>query len=268
MKILKVVVIIKKNIRKRLGFVYLILGILSILYFIGSLITFGFAVNFSASFVFLGLLLMAVGVFMIRKPKVILKGWMSHLVVVFKFAAVAFIIQFIIVEGLIVHSSFEKYNKKADFVLVLGAAVKGKTMSLALYQRMEESLKYINKYPEVKIIVSGGKGQGEDISEAEAMREFLIKKGISEDRIISEDKSRNTKENIKNTKIKLKELYGKSDFNIVLITSNFHVFRAKLLADRFGLKVNTISAPIHIGIVPNSYFREYFAVIKSFIFDK
>lgn len=248
--------------------VYIIFGILSILYFIGCFLTFGFVINFSSFFLFVGVMLIAVGIFKMKFKGNILKGRFNHILSLFRVLIIVFLISFIGIESMLIYNSFERNNKKADFVVVLGAAVRGKTMTLALCQRMEKGLEYLNEHPNIKVVVSGGKGPGEDIPEAQAMKEFLLKHGIDEKRIIVEDKSKNTVQNLKNTKNILERSYGKQNFKIALVTSNFHVFRAKMLGERIGFKVFGVPAPIHKGIILNSYVREYFAVIKSFVFDR
>lgn len=248
--------------------VYIIFGILSILYFIGCFFTFGFVINFSSFFLFVGVMLITVEIFKIKFKGNILEGRFNHILSLFRVLIIVFLISFIGIESMLIYNSFERNNKKTDFVVILGAAVRGKTMTLALYQRMEKGLEYLNEYPDVKVVVSGGKGPGEDIPEAQAMKEFLLKHGVNEKRIIVEDKSKNTVQNLKNTKNILEKLYGKQNFKITLVTSNFHVFRAKMLGERAGFKVYGVPAPIHKGIILNSYVREYFAVIKSFVFDR
>lgn len=254
--------------KSKLGIFYLILGVLCILYFIGCLCSFGFIINFSSFFAFIGLMFIGIGIFRLRVNENEIEGGLIYFIKGFKIIGIVFLISFVLIEGALAYNSFGRYNKKADFVVVLGAAVRGKTMTLALYQRMEKSLEYLNKYPDIKVVVSGGKGPGEDIPEAKAMKDFLLEHGISEARIIVEDKSKNTMENLKNTKKILDKLYGKRKFEIALVTNNFHIFRAKMLAERCGFKAHGVPAPIHPGIIPNSYVREYFAVIKSFIFDR
>lgn len=248
--------------------IYIIFGILSILYFIACFFTFGFAINFSSFFLLVGVILIAFGILKPRFKDSILKGRYRNILSLCRILIIIFLISFAAIESVLVYNSFGKDNKKADFVVILGAAVRGKTMTLALYQRMEKGLEYLNRYPNMKVVVSGGRGPGEDIPEAQAMKEFLLKHGISEKRIIVEDKSKNTVQNLKNTKGILEKSYGKQNFTIALVTSNFHVFRAKMLAKRAGFTPYGVPAPIHKGIILNSYVREYFAVIKSFLFDR
>ena len=122
--------------------------------------------------------------------------------------------------------------------------------------------------PDVKIVVSGGKGPGESITEAEAMERFLIKHGVAKKQIIKEEKSTSTLENLKFTTEILEGLENKENIEVTIVTNNFHVFRAKFLAQRQGLKVYGYPAPLHPMLVPTCFVREYLAVINSFIFDR
>lgn len=175
---------------------------------------------------------------------------------------------FLIFETIIISNTVNNKMEKADYLIVLGAGLRGSTMSRMLSDRMEKSLEYLKLYPDTKVIVSGGQGPDENISEARAMKDFLIKKGIKEDNIIMEDKSTSTMENL----IYSKEILGKEENiknkKISLITNGFHVFRAEFLAKRVGLEVKGIAAKSYIYAIPNFYVREYFAFVKSFIFDK
>lgn len=84
-----------------------------------------------------------------------------------------------------------------DAVIVLGCKVNGNTPSRMLKRRLDSAVIYLNENEDVVCIVSGGKGEDEKISEAQAMKEYLVDKGIDEGRILTEDKSVNTLENIK-----------------------------------------------------------------------
>ena len=79
-----------------------------------------------------------------------------------------------------------------DYLIVLGAHVDGERLTKALYERVRKALEYLETHPETKAVLSGGKGKGEAISEAEAMRRYLIRKGISPERLLLEEKSVNT----------------------------------------------------------------------------
>lgn len=96
------------------------------------------------------------------------------------------------------------------------------------------------------------------------MYRYFKDKGVSEDRLIKEEKSTNTMENIKNSK----KLMKKGTKHIVLVSSDFHIFRAKFLAKRNGIIAYGLPAETYYAIKPTYYIREYFAVVKSFFFDR
>ena len=79
--------------------------------------------------------------------------------------------------------------------MVLGAGLRGNSISASLLYRLETALNFHEMYPDVKIVVSGGKGEGENMAEALAMRKFLVDNGVSPSLIIMEDKSTDTYEN-------------------------------------------------------------------------
>jgi len=178
------------------------------------------------------------------------------------------LVSFVFIETLIIKSARPKHTEECDYLLILGAGLRGEVPSIPLFERLYASLEYVNINPNVKIIVSGGRGPGESITEADAMKRFLIRHGVAKDQIIKEERSTNTLENLKYTTEILEGLDKKENIEVTIVTNNFHMFRAKFLAKRQGLKVYGYSAPLHIMLVPSCFVREYFAVINSFIFDR
>lgn len=118
------------------------------------------------------------------------------------------------------------------------------------------------------MVVSGGQGIDEDIPEAHAMERYLIDNGIEKNRIIIEDKSTTTFENLKFSLNKIKGVDNKEEIKVLIATNKYHVFRGKLLAKRLGMKPYGLPATVPLPIILQSYIREYFAVIKSFFFDR
>jgi uncharacterized SAM-binding protein YcdF (DUF218 family) len=185
---------------------------------------------------------------------------------VFKFAIIACIASFIIIESIIIFNVKCEKNAKVDYLMILGAGLRGKEISLTLQERMEKGVEYLRSNPEALVIVSGGQGPDEEISEAEAMKKYLVDHDIKEARIIIEDRSTSTMENFKNTKeIVLKD--NNESIKILVVTNDFHMFRAKLLANRNGFIAYGLPSKTPWSILPNCYIREYFAVIKSLLFD-
>jgi uncharacterized SAM-binding protein YcdF (DUF218 family) len=177
------------------------------------------------------------------------------------------LLQFIVVEALIIYNANIKDETMRDYLIILGAGVYGTRPSRSLYNRLEKGLEYLIKNPGSKAILTGGMGRGEEITEAEAMRRYLSEYGIAEDRFVIEDKSTDTHENIKFSRDILRKIDGRKKISLVIVTSGFHLFRAKLLARRQGFIPYGIPAVTPKGVLVKYYIREYFGVLKSLIFD-
>lgn len=169
---------------------------------------------------------------------------------------------FTLVEGLIVHAGNKRPQEGAGYVIVLGAQVRGTALSRALKNRLDTAYGYLVKNESARVIVSGGRGYGEDISEARAMKDYLIGKGLKAERILMEDKSTNTYENLLYSKALMKQENQKT----VIVTNSFHVFRAVSIARKLGItEVNGLGAPVNDILVLNYYVREFFAVVKDML---
>ncbi|WP_438825314.1 YdcF family protein [Bacillus sp. JJ1609] len=161
----------------------------------------------------------------------------------------------------IVHHGNMAAPKNADYIIVLGARVKGTVPSLALQERIDSAAEYLKENKNTIAIASGGKGPGEDISEAESIKKELVAHGIDESRIILEDQSTDTYENIGFSK-KLIPEHAKSG---VLVTNDFHIFRAKMIAVNEGLDLGGLPAKTPIQALLKSYIREYLALTKYYL---
>lgn len=175
---------------------------------------------------------------------------------------------FLIIEGLIIVDGNEKTTEEIDYVIVLGARLYGSEPSPALLERLKVTKNYLSKNKNVRVIVSGGQGPDEDIPEANAMKEYLINNGINKNRIIVEDKSTSTFENLKFSLEKIRLLDDKENVKILIATNKYHIFRAKFLAKRLGMTPYGLPAKTPPSSIIQQYIREYFAVIKSLFFDK
>lgn len=153
-------------------------------------------------------------------------------------------------------------NSDMDYIIVLGAQVKDDGPSVVLRYRLDAAIEYLNVNPKTKCIVSGGQGSNERISEAEGMAEYLLKNGIEKSRIILEDKSKNTVENIKNSKMLMEKSYE----SVGIVTNNFHVFRAVHIAKTQGLQgVCGIAAKSSALYLPNNVLRECLGILKDWV---
>lgn len=171
------------------------------------------------------------------------------------------LIIFIVIESLIISKMNIESKNNLDYIIVLGAQVKPSGPSVVLKYRLDQAIKYLNKNENTLVIVSGGKGVNEPDTEASIMRKYLISNGINEERIIIEDKSHSTKENVINSKKLIEE-----NKNVGIVTNNFHVFRALQIANKYGLNAYGISSKSTLIYLPNNLLREFFAEIKFLIF--
>ncbi|MBU3109941.1 YdcF family protein [Clostridium lacusfryxellense] len=252
---------------KTKGTIYLFFGILCELYFIGTII-FGGIITFAEFYLALGLLLITLGLYQRKNKKDYILIRPGKIKTVIKLCFSIVLVSVVIIESLIIQSAIIKNKQKSDYLIILGAGLRGEVPSIALFQRLYASLEYIEINPTVKIVVSGGRGFGESITEAEAMKRFLIKHGVAKDQIIKEEKSVNTFENMKFTAEILRKVDKKENIEVTIVTNNFHVLRSKFLAQRQGLKAYGYPAPLHPMLVPTCFAREYLAVINSYLFDK
>lgn len=156
------------------------------------------------------------------------------------------------------------YDENA--VIVLGCGIRGERVSVGLAKRLNKAYEYHLQNPEAVIIVSGGQGPQEDISEALAMKRYLINKGVPEDKIIMEDKSTSTIENFRFSHEIMKEK-GFSDSSVVFVTNGYHVYRAASYAKAEGLTVKHLGTDIIWYTIPMNYMREMLAVLKMWVFD-
>ena len=179
------------------------------------------------------------------------------------------LIYFCAVEIPIVKNSFTDKDCERDYLIVLGAAVHGDVPSLALTHRLEGALEYMEKYPESTAIVTGGKGQGENISEALCMYNWLIAHGIEESRIIMEDKATSTMENLSFSFEIIRSRGDEPDSNIAIVSSSYHLYRAKCMAKMLGAEAAGVRGNMGYPIyMLNCYIREAFGVTHLWAFGR
>lgn len=179
-------------------------------------------------------------------------------IVILGFAYVAVISCFIV-------AAANKTPDAGSTIIVLGCKVNGTEPSLMLLKRLEAALGYLNDNKEAVCIVSGGKGDNEGISEAQCMYNYLTEHGIQKERVICEDKSKTTSENLEFSK-KIIEKLGLSQ-NIAIVTDGFHEFRASIIAKKHELNpTGAISADTPLYLLATYHFRETIAIANEIIF--
>ncbi len=150
-------------------------------------------------------------------------------------------------------------------LIVLGCKVKGETPSLMLEKRLLAALDYLEKNENTFCVVSGGQGADEAISEALAMQRFLVQNGISSGRIILEDKSTSTFENL-SFSLKLLEKNGLDKGNLTIVSSEFHLLRASVIAKKLGLETTSLPAKTSWYLFPTYWLRDAMGNVYEFIF--
>ena len=158
----------------------------------------------------------------------------------------------------------------ADAVVVLGAGVNGTQPSLSLYTRLTAALDYLEENPGIPAVLTGGKGYGEEITEARCMYDWLTARGVDPTRLILEERAGNTAENFAFSR-KLLEEQGidPAEDQVAVVTNDFHIARSRLIAARqdyghaFGIPARLPWRHLEV----NYYLREAFAMVKTWIFD-
>lgn len=161
---------------------------------------------------------------------------------------------------------FGKNSKaeKSDCIIILGCSVYGETPSTFLQWRIEEGYRLYKKGYGKYILASGGKGPGENISEAEAMKRYLMSKGIKEEYIIKEDKSTTTMENLKNCKNMMEK---KNLKNAVVVSNKYHLKRASLMTNKVGIdsSFSGVYVVAHKNHEIYGFIREIPALLKFYV---
>lgn len=177
------------------------------------------------------------------------------------------LISFIVIEILIIKGEKSDSNIEFDTLIVLGAGIFGDKPSLSFSTRLDEAISYLNEHPKTQIIVTGGYGEGEEYSESYVAKKYLIENGIDESRIMAEEKSTNTFENVRYAVELLPEDY---DGITAAVSNDFHLFRARLLLKVHGITGYAIGAKIPDRPALNMLYsiREYFSVVKHLLFER
>lgn len=208
----------------------------------------------------------------------ILKKFYRPFMIIFYGGASFFVLTFIIFcIAVMSYSGHENLKDDTDTVIVLGCHTFGMTPGKSLKSRLDACYEAVNAYGsdnKFVIIVSGGQGKDESVPEGDSMKAYLVNKGLDEDMIIAETESHSTFDNLLFSKefITANREIEKTG-SVAIISSEFHVPRAVMIAKRLGYNeifdnVYSIAAPSPSDMFGAGIMREYFAFVKSFIFDR
>ena len=160
---------------------------------------------------------------------------------------IAIYLLFTVVTNIVIYvtASIEKAKTEhltdTRYIVVLGNKLDNNKPSQALIERLDGAIQLSGKYPDAQIVVTGGLTSGNSITEAEIMKAYLIEQGIDADRIITEDQSDDTRENMANTKVLIEE-----GDTVILVTNSFHMVRAMLYAKAYNF-ADTYGYPVDNG---------------------
>lgn len=174
--------------------------------------------------------------------------------------------------GAVLSGAYDQIDGEPQIMMILGCQVKPWGPSILLQDRLDKALDYLEHEPDMTVVVSGGQGPDEHISEAQAMADYLMEQGIEKERILLEDQSHNTVQNLTLTRQLLDELGYDLEQDIVVVSNGFHLTRVRMLWDRVWEgedNLSTLAAPSsHVPSRLKMYLREPLALVKSFVFDR
>lgn len=238
----------------------IVFGILCLAYYIIILLYAGTGVNFAWIWCFGGIGSLSTGLlvrYMISNnlyPPTLLLSLIYLLIILV-------VICFLTLEGILLLYSHHKAVADLDYLLVLGAQIRDNKVSKNLQKRLDTALTYLRANPRTGVIVTGGRGTEELISEAAAMKAYLVGQGIKPDRIQTEEQSSNTTENIRFSKVMMQE-----NDRVAIVTNGFHIYRAVKLAKKQGIvKIYALVAPTELLMAPHYYVREAAGVGKDWL---
>jgi len=162
---------------------------------------------------------------------------------------------------------------RPEVMVIFGCQMRKDGPSILLRDRLDTALAYWEEHPDMKIIVTGGKGDDEHISEAQCMYDYLTAHGADPAQVLMEDRSRNTWQNLRYTFALLEEEGLEPSMGQVLVVSNgFHLARVRMLFGRVWggtYSLSTLAAPsTDLPARVNSYLREAPALLKSWLLDR
>lgn len=216
--------------------------------------------NFNAGMVFVaifGIVLAVIGVFL---KDILRMKWLLITI------AACFALLFSLVIFIYSYGRNNNVNYKEEAVIVLGCGLRGDQVRGQLADRLDTAVSYSQKNPNAIIVVSGGQGPGETITEALAMERYLVAKGVPKERILKEESSVSTQTNMKNSKELLDSVF-EGEYTVAIVTGDYHIYRAVKYAKDVGFNCKHIFAPVELYNFPLCALRESAAVLKAWILD-
>lgn len=153
-----------------------------------------------------------------------------------------------------------------NYIIVLGSGLIGNRVPPLLESRLVQAMKMYKKYGERPvIIVSGGQGSDEKVTEAYAMKKYLVDHyELPDEKVLMEDKSVNTEQNMVFSKVIMDAHAGEKRYRSLFVTNNFHVFRASIYAKRAELDAEGVGSKTAFYYIPNAFTREFIGLLEMY----
>lgn len=182
------------------------------------------------------------------------------------------VLSFCALLGAVLYGSYDHITGEPQVMVILGCQVMADgDPSVLLQDRLDTALDYLEEHPDLTVVVSGGQGSNEPVSEARCIADVLIQGGVAEEQIRLEDQSSNTMENLVfSRELLAREGIEVEETDVLVVSNGFHLTRARMLAGRFGYgEISTLAAPSsHLPSRLYMYIREPLALVKSFLLDR
>lgn len=174
--------------------------------------------------------------------------------------------------GAVLYGAYDHIQGDPQIMVILGCQINPWGPSVLLRDRLDKALDYLEDHPDMTVVVSGGQGPDEHISEAQCMYDYLTEHGVDEAQILLEDRSSNTVENLRYTMELLADEGYDTTADMVVVSNGFHLTRVRMLWSRVcggDDNLSTLAAPSsHVPSRLKMYIREPLALVKSFVFDR
>ena len=173
--------------------------------------------------------------------------------------------------GAVLYGSYDHIQGDPRAMVVLGCQVMPDgEPSILLRDRLDRALDYLEDHPDLTVVVSGGQGDNEPVTEARCMADYLMERGVEEDQLLLEERTHNTDQNLRYSRELLEAEGCDLSQGVVVVSNGFHLTRARMLAERAGYdSVSTLAAPSSpLPSRLHMYVREPLALVKSFFLDR
>ncbi len=188
------------------------------------------------------------------------RTWGKLLLLISGIGLAALTVLVLVLSGLVIGGMTKKPTSDCPVVVVLGCQVRGTVPSLLLWYRINTAAEYLNAHPDAVAVVSGGQGPGEEITEAECMCRGLTARGVAPERILKEERSTVTLENLRFSRAILEEQGIPGP--ILIVSNDFHLYRALKMAEDEGIEAQGLPARSAWYSYPTYVLREALALVK------